>query len=312
MDGFMSIFNSADELIGNTPLMELAHIQKKYELKAKIFAKLEFLNATGSAKDRVAKAMIIDAENDGRLKKDSVIIEPTSGNTGIGLASVGTARGYRVIIVMPNTMSKERCTLIKAYGAEVVLSDGTKGMAGAIEKANELAQEIPNSFIPDQFSNPSNPKIHKETTGPEIWNDTNGNVDIFVAGVGTGGTITGVGEFLKSKKSDVKIIAVEPEASPLLSKGIAGSHKIQGIGANFVPSILNTNIYDEIIPVSNEDAYAMGKAIGKTEGILVGISSGAALSAAIKVAQRKENEGKNIVVFFVDSGDRYLSTEMYD
>lgn len=308
----MSIFNSADELIGNTPLMELTHIQKKYELKAKIFAKLEFLNATGSAKDRVAKAMIIDAENDGRLKKDSVIIEPTSGNTGIGLASVGTARGYRVIIVMPNTMSKERCTLIKAYGAEVVLSDGTKGMAGAIEKANELAQEIPNSFIPDQFSNPSNPKVHKETTGPEIWNDTNGNVDIFVAGVGTGGTITGVGEFLKSKKSDVKIMAVEPESSPLLSKGIAGSHKIQGIGANFVPSILNTNIYDEIIPVSNEDAYAMGKAIGKTEGILVGISSGAALAAAIKVAQRKENEGKNIVVFFVDSGDRYLSTEMYD
>lgn len=312
MDGFMSIFNSADELIGNTPLMELAHIQKKYELKAKIFAKLEFLNATGSAKDRVAKAMIIDAENDGRLKKDSVIIEPTSGNTGIGLASVGTARGYRVIIVMPNTMSKERCTLIKAYGAEVVLSDGTKGMAGAIEKANELAQEISNSFIPDQFSNPSNPKVHKETTGPEIWNDTNGNVDIFVAGVGTGGTITGVGEFLKSKKSDVKIMAVEPEASPLLSKGIAGSHKIQGIGANFVPSILNTNIYDEIIPVSNEDAYAMGKAIGREEGILVGISSGAALAAAIKVAQRKENEGKNIVVFFVDSGDRYLSTEMYD
>ena len=312
MDGFMSIFNSADELIGNTPLMELAHIQKKYELKAKIFAKLEFLNATGSAKDRVAKAMIIDAENDGRLKKDSVIIEPTSGNTGIGLASVGTARGYRVIIVMPNTMSKERCTLIKAYGAEVVLSDGTKGMAGAIEKANELAQEIPNSFIPDQFSNPSNPKVHKETTGPEICNDTNGNVDIFVAGVGTGGTITGVGEFLKSKKSDVKIVAVEPEASPLLSKGIAGSHKIQGIGANFVPSILNTNIYDEIIPVSNEDAYAMGKAIGREEGILVGISSGAALAAAIKVAQRKENEGKNIVVFFVDSGDRYLSTEMYD
>ena len=308
----MSIFNSADELIGNTPLMELEHIQKKYELKAKIFAKLEFLNATGSAKDRVAKAMIIDAENDGRLKKDSVIIEPTSGNTGIGLASVGTARGYRVIIVMPNTMSKERCTLIKAYGAEVVLSDGTKGMAGAIEKANELAQEIPNSFIPDQFSNPSNPKVHKETTGPEIWNDTNGNVDIFVAGVGTGGTITGVGEFLKSKKSDVKIMAVEPEASPLLSKGIAGSHKIQGIGANFVPSILNTNIYDEIIPVSNEDAYAMGKAIGREEGILVGISSGAALAAAIKVAQRKENEGKNIVVFFVDSGDRYLSTEMYD
>jgi cysteine synthase A len=312
MDGFMSIFNSADELIGNTPLMELAHIQKKYELKAKIFAKLEFLNATGSAKDRVAKAMIIDAENDGRLKKDSVIIEPTSGNTGIGLASVGTARGYRVIIVMPNTMSKERCTLIKAYGAEVVLSDGTKGMAGAIEKANELAQEIPNSFIPDQFSNPSNPKVHKETTGPEIWNDTNGNVDIFVAGVGTGGTITGVGEFLKSKKSDVKIMAVEPESSPLLSKGIAGSHKIQGIGANFVPSILNTNIYDEIIPVSNEDAYAMGKAIGREEGILVGISSGAALAAAIKVAQRKENEGKNIVVFFVDSGDRYLSTDMYD
>lgn len=308
----MSIFNSADELIGNTPLMELTHIQKKYELKAKIFAKLEFLNATGSAKDRVAKAMIIDAENDGRLKKDSVIIEPTSGNTGIGLASVGTARGYRVIIVMPDTMSKERCTLIKAYGAEVVLSDGTKGMAGAIEKANELAQEIPNSFIPDQFSNPSNPKVHKETTGPEIWNDTNGNVDIFVAGVGTGGTITGVGEFLKSKKDDVKIIAVEPESSPLLSKGIAGSHKIQGIGANFVPSILNTNIYDEIIPVSNEDAYAMGKAIGREEGILVGISSGAALAAAIKVAQRKENEGKNIVVFFVDSGDRYLSTEMYD
>ena len=308
----MSIFNSADELIGNTPLMELAHIQKKYELKAKIFAKLEFLNATGSAKDRVAKAMIIDAEKDGRLKKDSVIIEPTSGNTGIGLASVGTARGYRVIIVMPDTMSKERCTLIKAYGAEVVLSDGTKGMAGAIEKANELAQEIPNSFIPDQFSNPSNPKIHKETTGPEIWNDTNGNVDIFVAGVGTGGTITGVGEFLKSKKSDVKIIAVEPESSPLLSKGIAGSHKIQGIGANFVPSILNTNIYDEIIPVSNEDAYAMGKAIGREEGILVGISAGAALYAAVEVAKREENAGKNIVVILPDTGDRYLSTTMFE
>ena len=307
------IKESALELIGKTPILKLNRYAKKAEVTdATILAKLEYLNPAGSAKDRVALAMIEDAEQKGLLRPGATIIEPTSGNTGIGLASVGTARGYRVIIVMPDTMSKERCTLIKAYGAEVVLSDGTKGMAGAIEKANELAQEIPNSFIPDQFSNPSNPKIHKETTGPEIWNDTNGNVDIFVAGVGTGGTITGVGEFLKSKKSDVKIIAVEPESSPLLSKGIAGSHKIQGIGANFVPSILNTNIYDEIIPVSNEDAYAMGKAIGREEGILVGISSGAALAAAIKVAQRKENEGKNIVVFFVDSGDRYLSTEMYD
>ena len=303
----MKIYKSADELIGNTPLLELVNIEKKFNLKAKLFAKLEFMNVSGSAKDRVAKAMILDAEKSGKLKPDSVIIEPTSGNTGIGLASVGTARGYKVIIVMPDTMSKERQLLIKAYGAELVLTDGAKGMKGCIEKAESLAKEIPNSFIPDQFSNPSNPKVHKETTGPEIWNDTDGKVDIFVAGVGTGGTITGVGEFLKEKNPNIKIVAVEPEDSPLLSKGIAGSHKIQGIGANFVPKILNTNIYDEIITIKNEEAFDAKNLLGTTEGILVGISSGASLSAAIKLAQREENAGKNIVAFFVDTGERYLS-----
>ena len=303
----MKIYKSADELIGNTPLLELVNIEKKFNLKAKLFAKLEFMNVSGSAKDRVAKAMILDAEKSGKLKPDSVIIEPTSGNTGIGLASVGTARGYKVIIVMPDTMSKERQLLIKAYGAELVLTDGTKGMKGCIEKAESLAKEIPNSFIPDQFSNPSNPKVHKETTGPEIWNDTDGKVDIFVAGVGTGGTITGVGEFLKEKNPNIKVVAVEPESSPLLSKGIAGSHKIQGIGANFVPKILNTDIYDEIITIRNEEAFDAKNLLGTTEGILVGISSGASLSAAIKLAQREENAGKNIVAFFVDTGERYLS-----
>lgn len=303
----MKIYKSADELIGNTPLLELINIEKKFNLKAKLFAKLEFMNVSGSAKDRVAKAMILDAEKSGKLKPDSVIIEPTSGNTGIGLASVGTSRGYKVIIVMPDTMSKERQLLIKAYGAELVLTDGTKGMKGCIEKAESLAKEIPNSFIPDQFSNPSNPKVHKETTGPEIWNDTDGKVDIFVAGVGTGGTITGVGEFLKEKNPNIKIVAVEPEDSPLLSKGIAGSHKIQGIGANFVPKILNTDIYDEIITIKNEEAFDAKNLLGTTEGILVGISSGASLSAAIKLAQQEENAGKNIVAFFVDTGERYLS-----
>ena len=303
----MKIYKSADELIGNTPLLELVNIEKKFNLKAKLFAKLEFMNVSGSAKDRVAKAMILDAEKSGKLKPDSVIIEPTSGNTGIGLASVGTARGYKVIIVMPDTMSKERQLLIKAYGAELVLTDGTKGMKGCIEKAESLAKEIPNSFIPDQFSNPNNPKVHKETTGPEIWNDTEGKVDIFVAGVGTGGTITGVGEFLKEKNPNIKIVAVEPEDSPLLSKGIAGSHKIQGIGANFIPKILNTDIYDEIITIKNEEAFDAKNLLGTTEGILVGISSGASLSAAIKLAQREENAGKNIVAFFVDTGERYLS-----
>ena len=303
----MKIYKSADELIGNTPLLELVNIEKKFNLKAKLFAKLEFMNVSGSAKDRVAKAMILNAEKSGKLKPDSVIIEPTSGNTGIGLASVGTSRGYKVIIVMPDTMSKERQLLIKAYGAELVLTDGTKGMKGCIEKAENLAKEIPNSFIPDQFSNPSNPKVHKETTGPEIWNDTDGKVDIFVAGVGTGGTITGVGEFLKEKNPNIKIVAVEPEDSPLLSKGIAGSHKIQGIGANFVPKILNTDIYDEIITIKNEEAFDAKNLLGTTEGILVGISSGASLSAAIKLAQREENAGKNIVAFFVDTGERYLS-----
>ena len=303
----MKIYKSADELIGNTPLLELVNIEKKFNLKAKLFAKLEFMNVSGSAKDRVAKAMILDAEKSGNLKPDSVIIEPTSGNTGIGLASVGTSRGYKVIIVMPDTMSKERQLLIKSYGAELVLTDGTKGMKGAIEKAESLAKEIPNSFIPDQFSNPSNPKVHKETTGPEIWNDTDGKVDIFVAGVGTGGTITGVGEFLKEKNPNIKVVAVEPESSPLLSKGIAGSHKIQGIGANFVPKILNTNIYDEIITIKNEEAFDSRNLLGTTEGILVGISSGASLSAAIKLAQKEENADKNIVAFFVDTGERYLS-----
>ena len=307
----MAIFNSADELIGNTPLLRLSNIEKKFNLKAKLFAKLEFMNISGSAKDRVAKAMILDAEKSGKLKKDSVIIEPTSGNTGIGLASVGTSRGYKVIIVMPDTMSMERRTLIKSFGAELVLTEGSKGMQGAIEKAESLAKEIPNSFIPDQFANPSNPKVHKETTGPEIWKDTEGNVDIFVAGVGTGGAITGVGEFLKEKNPNIKIVAVEPEASPLLSKGIASSHKIQGIGANFVPKILNTNIYDEIITVKNEDACNCGRIVGNTEGFLVGISSGAVLQAGIELANREENKDKNIVLFFVDTGERYLTTQMF-
>lgn len=307
----MAIFNSADELIGNTPLLRLSNIEKKFNLKAKLFAKLEFMNISGSAKDRVAKAMILDAEKSGKLKKDSVIIEPTSGNTGIGLASVGTSRGYKVIIVMPDTMSMERRTLIKSFGAELILTEGSKGMQGAIEKAESLAKEIPNSFIPDQFANPSNPKVHKETTGPEIWNDTDGKVDIFVAGVGTGGTITGVGEFLKEKNPNIKIVAVEPDSSPLLSKGIAGPHKIQGIGANFVPKILNTKIYDEIITVKNKDAFNCGRIIGNTEGFLVGISSGAVLQAGIELANREENKDKNIVLFFVDTGERYLTTQMF-
>lgn len=307
----MALYKSSDQLIGNTPLLELTHIEQKLNLKAKIFAKLEYFNVTGSAKDRVAKEIIIEAEKSGILKPGSVIIEPTSGNTGIGLASVGTARGYKVIIVMPDTMSQERRQLIKAYGAELVLSDGTKGMAGAIKKAEELSKEIPNSFIAGQFVNPANSKIHKETTGPEIWNDLDGNVDIFVAGVGTGGTITGVGEFLKSKNPSIKVIAVEPKTSAFLSTGIAGPHQIQGIGAGFIPEILNTKIYDEIIPIENEAAFEKGKLISTTEGILVGISSGAALDAAIQVAQRQENQGKNIVVLLTDSGDRYLSTPLF-
>lgn len=305
------IYRSADELIGGTPLMELTHIEKELGLKAKILAKLEYFNPAGSVKDRIAKAMIDDAEEKGLLKKGSVIIEPTSGNTGIGLASVAAARGYRIIIVMPETMSVERRQIMKAYGAELVLTDGTKGMKGAIEKADELAKEIPNSFIPGQFVNPANPKAHFEHTGPEIYEDTDGKVDIFVAGVGTGGTITGVGEYLKSRKPDVKIVAVEPATSAVLSTGVAGAHKIQGIGAGFVPDVLDTKVYDEIIPVSNEDAFSTGKLIGKKEGVLVGISSGAALSAAIELAKRPENEGKNIVVLFPDTGDRYLSTPLF-
>lgn len=305
------IYRSADELIGGTPLMELTHIEKELGLKAKILAKLEYFNPAGSVKDRIAKAMIDDAEEKGLLKKGSVIIEPTSGNTGIGLASVAAARGYRIIIVMPETMSVERRQIMKAYGAELVLTDGTKGMKGAIEKADELAKEIPNSFIPGQFVNPANPKAHFEHTGPEIYEDTDGKVDIFVAGVGTGGTITGVGEYLKSRNPDVKIVAVEPATSAVLSTGVAGAHKIQGIGAGFVPDVLDTKVYDEIIPVSNEDAFATGKLIGKKEGVLVGISSGAALSAAIELAKRPENEGKNIVVLFPDTGDRYLSTPLF-
>ena len=305
------IYTSADQLIGKTPLLELTHIEKKHNLKAKIFAKLEYFNPAGSVKDRIAKAMIDDAEQKGLLKEGSVIIEPTSGNTGIGLASVAAARGYRIIIVMPETMSVERRQIMKAYGAELVLTDGTKGMKGAIEKADELSKEIPNGFIPGQFVNEANPKAHFETTGPEIFEDTDGNVDFFVAGVGTGGTITGVGKYLKSRLSKVKVVAVEPKSSAVLSTGVAGPHKIQGIGAGFVPKVLDTDIYDEIIPVENEDAFAMGKEVGRNEGVLVGISSGAALWAAIEVAKRPENEGKNIVVLFPDTGDRYLSTPLF-
>ena len=305
------IYTSADQLIGKTPLLELTHIEKKHGLKAKIFAKLEYFNPAGSVKDRIAKAMIDDAEQKGLLKEGSVIIEPTSGNAGIGLASVAAARGYRIIIVMPETMSVERRQIMKAYGAELVLTDGTKGMKGAIEKADELSKEIPNSFVPGQFVNEANPKAHFETTGPEIFEDTDGNVDFFVAGVGTGGTITGVGKYLKSKLPEVKVVAVEPKSSAVLSTGVAGPHKIQGIGAGFVPKVLDTDIYDEIIPVENEDAFAMGKEVGRNEGVLVGISSGAALWAAIEVAKRPENEGKNIVVLFPDTGDRYLSTPLF-
>ena len=305
------IYTSADHLIGKTPLLELTHIEKKFDLKAKILAKLEYFNPAGSVKDRVARAMIDDAEAKGLLKEGSVIIEPTSGNTGIGLASVAAARGYRIIIVMPETMSVERRQLMKAYGAELVLSDGAKGMKGAIAKADELAKETPNSFIPGQFVNPANPKAHFETTGPEIWEDTDGKVDYFVAGVGTGGTITGVGEFLKSKDASVKVVAVEPKTSAVLSTGVAGPHKIQGIGAGFVPDVLDTKVYDEIIPVENEDAFAAGKLVGRSEGVLVGISSGAALWAAIEVAKRPENAGKNIVVLLPDTGDRYLSTPLF-
>ena len=305
------IYTSADQLIGKTPLLELTHIEQALGLKAKLVAKLEYFNPAGSVKDRVAKVMIDEAEATGKLKPGSVIIEPTSGNTGIGLAAVAAARGYRIIIVMPETMSVERRQLMKAYGAELVLSEGAKGMKGAIAKAEELAAEIPNSFIPGQFVNPANPKAHRETTGPEIYEDTDGKVDIFVAGVGTGGTVTGVGEYLKSKNPNVKVVAVEPESSAVLSTGVAGSHKIQGIGAGFVHDVLNTDIYDEIIAVSNEDAFETGKLIGKKEGVLVGISSGAAAWAAIKLAQRPENEGKTIVVLLPDTGDRYLSTPLF-
>lgn len=305
------IYTSADQLIGKTPLLELTHIEKKYGLKAKVLAKLEYFNPAGSVKDRVAKKMLDDAEAAGKLTPESVIIEPTSGNTGIGLASVAAARGYRIIIVMPETMSVERRQLMKAYGAELVLTDGTKGMKGAIEKADELAKEIPNSFIPGQFVNPSNPKAHYETTGPEIFEDTDGEVDIFVAGVGTGGTVTGAGEYLKEKKPSVKIVAVEPESSPVLSKGVAGAHKIQGIGAGFVPEVLDTKVYDEIIPVSNEAAFETGRLIGRSEGVLVGISSGAAAYAAVELAKRPENAGKTIVVLLPDTGDRYLSTPLF-
>ena len=306
------IYTSADQLIGHTPLLELTHIEKNNGLEAKVLAKLEYLNPAGSVKDRIAKAMLDDAEAKGLLKPDSVIIEPTSGNTGIGLASVAAARGYRIIIVMPETMSVERRQLMKAYGAELVLTEGAKGMKGAIAKADELAKELPNSFIPGQFVNPANPAAHKATTGPEIWEDTDGKVDIFVAGVGTGGTITGVGEYLKSQNPNVKVVAVEPASSPVLSKGTAGAHKIQGIGAGFVPDVLDTKVYDEIIPVANEDAFAAGKEVGRSEGVLVGISSGAALWAAIELAKRPENKGKTIVALLPDTGDRYLSTPLFE
>lgn len=307
-----NIYTSADQLIGKTPILELAHIEKEFNLRAKIFAKLEYLNPAGSVKDRVANAMIEEAERSGKLKPNSVIIEPTSGNTGIGLASVATAKGYRIIIVMPETMSIERRKLIKAYGAELVLSDGAKGMKGAIEKADEIAKEIPDSFVVGQFVNTENPKVHFATTGPEIYEDTDGKVDILVAGVGTGGTITGTGKYLKSKNPGIKVVAVEPASSPVLSKGVAGAHKIQGIGAGFVPEILETDVYDEIITVENEDAFEKGRLIGKKEGVLVGISSGAALHAAIELAKKEENVDKNIVVIFPDSGDRYLSTPLFE
>ncbi len=305
------IYTSADQLVGRTPLLELTHLEKKYDLKARILAKVEYFNPAGSVKDRIAKAMIDDAEAKGLLKEGSVIIEPTSGNTGIGLASVAAARGYRIIIVMPETMSVERRQLMKAYGAELVLSEGAKGMKGAIAKADELAKEIPNSFIPGQFINAANPKAHYETTGPEIWQDTDGQVDYFVAGVGTGGTITGTGKFLKEQNPAVKVVAVEPKSSAVLSTGVAGSHKIQGIGAGFVPEVLDTKVYDEIIPVENDDAFAVGKEIGKNEGVLVGISSGAAVWAALEIAKRPESAGKTIVVLLPDTGDRYLSTPLF-
>jgi len=308
----MAIYTSADQLIGKTPLLELTNIEQDNDLKATVYAKLEYLNPAGSVKDRVAKEMLDSAQQEGRINSDTTIIEPTSGNTGIGLAAVAAARGYRIIIVMPDTMSVERRQLMKAYGAELVLSEGAKGMKGAIARANELAKEIPNSFIPSQFTNPANPKAHIKSTGPEIWYDLDGKVDIFVAGVGTGGTITGVGEYLKSKKSDIKVVAVEPKSSAVLSGENPGAHKIQGIGAGFVPEVLNTDIYDEVIAVSNEDAYATGKLIGRREGVLVGISSGAAAYAAIELAKKPENSGKNIVVLLPDTGDRYLSTTMFD
>lgn len=305
------IYKTADELIGKTPLLELSHIEDEYKLEANIIAKVEYFNPAGSVKDRIAKKMIDEAIKEGKINKDTVLIEPTSGNTGIGLASVAAAKGLKLIVTMPETMSVERRNIIKAYGAEIVLTEGVKGMKGAIEKANELAKEYSNSFIPGQFDNPNNPKVHFETTGPEIYEDTDGKVDIFVAGVGTGGTITGVGTYLKSKNKDIKIVAVEPESSPVLSEGKSGPHKIQGIGAGFVPKVLDTSIYDEIIRVSNEDAFATGKLIGKKEGILVGISSGAAVFAAIELAKKEENKGKNIVVLLPDTGDRYLSTPMF-
>ena len=305
------IYQGTIGLIGNTPLVEFTHIEKKYNLEAKLLAKLEYFNPAGSIKDRIAKEMIEQAERDGKLKPGSTIIEPTSGNTGIGLAAIAAAKGYKIIIVLPETMSVERRNIIKAYGAELVLSDGTKGMKGAIAKANELHAEIPNSFIPEQFENPANPEAHRKTTGPEIWEDTDGEVDVFVAGVGTGGTITGVGEYLKSKNPDVKVVAVEPASSAVLSTGQAGGHQIQGIGAGFVPAILNTEVYDEIIPVENEAAFQFGKEIAKEEGVLVGISSGAALKAAIEIAKRPESKGKTIVVLLPDSGDRYYSTKLF-